>query len=88
MKNITEFINEARHGDWFCEEAPFCWKADAAFISVNPDERVYGFLSEKDIEDWASEYDTDAETIKRVLKLKPGEGYSPDDINFYIRIKK
>lgn len=88
MKNISEFISESRNNEWICEEAPFCWKPDAAYISLTDDENVYGFLSEDDIKNWEQEFNEDPKVIKTILNLKPGGCFCLDGVHNYIRIKK
>lgn len=87
MKNISSFLTEMA-GEWKCEAAPFNWKANAEYISINENEYIYGFVTEQDIANWEREFSEDPKVIKTVLNLKPGECFSPDGSNYFIRIKK
>jgi hypothetical protein len=45
-------------------------------------------MSKKDIENWQDEFGEDRDIIDEVLSLKPGECWSNDGMNYYVRINK
>lgn len=85
MKNISQFISESVDFELLREYKYF---KGADFFYFNPDNQVYGFMSNKDIENWEDEFGEDRSVIDEVLNLKPGECWSNDSMNYYVRINK
>jgi hypothetical protein len=48
----------------------------------------YGFMSKRDVETLSDYYEPADDDIAAILALKPGETYTSDSVNHYIRIKK
>ena len=87
MKSLKNYITES--GEFEMLSRDFKWMPNSKYFYFNPQEEVYGFATEQDIDDMATNgilEDSDREII---LQLNVGEIYSPDEgINQYVRIKK
>lgn len=87
MKNINKFLTEAKHDSMTCDrEQP--WRANSEWIWVNSEQMYYGFMSKEDVETLTDYYTPADDDIAAILALKPGETYTGDGINHYIRFKK
>lgn len=87
MKDIKKFLAEANHDSMTCDrEQP--WRPNSEWIWVNSEQMYYGFMSKRDVETLSDYYEPADDDIAAILALKPGETYTSDSVNHYIRIKK
>lgn len=64
------------------------YRPGADFLWINAEGEQIGFMSKSQIEDWVKDFgDEMQDAVDEVLSLKPGEMYTEDDINIYVRIK-
>lgn len=87
MKDIKSVIKESLGADWRLI-SDIKWAPNSSFMFLYPGDNSYGFYSESDIENFEEEFGLDPQDIQEILKLKPGQCYTNDGENIYIRIKK
>ena len=92
MKNIVESINESAGGHWGVtdslsrahEIASFNVR-DAQFIWIGAGVNMIGLISQKELEGNFRDFEMEDE-LKDVLKLRPGESWTMDGDNIYVRL--
>ena len=87
MKDIKNFLTESNY-DSMTYDRFQQWKPNSEWIWVNSEQMYYGFMSKGDVETLNDYYSPADDDIKAILALKPGETYTSDGVNHYIRIKK
>lgn len=94
MKSIVESINEGAAGHWgvtdslsrASEIASFNVR-DAQFMWISTEANMIGLISQKELEGNFRDFDME-DDLKDVLRLRPGESWSIDGFNIYIRLSR
>lgn len=89
MKNIKNFLTEAKDITFEPSPREYKWSPNAKFMYIHGYDHVYQFWTEEDIKALNDYYEPADDDIATILALAPGECFSPDGgENNYIRIKK
>lgn len=89
MKDIKNFLTEAKNIGFEPSPREYKWSPKAEFIYINGYDHIYQFWTKEDIEGLNDYYSPADDDIAAILALAPGECYSADGgENNYIRIKK
>jgi hypothetical protein len=87
MKELKDFISESN--EYKMLDAEFKYRPNSTFFYFSPVHEMCGFCSDEHIYSFEDDGLMSGEDVNRIIKLKVGEIYSPDNgENQYVRIKK